>query len=321
MCKQVAKWIRYYQTTHQNGRWRQADVQDALAVRLAHIAGGGYDESGRVLPTSTRLAVFERDHGLCQRCARPANEVDHIDGSSSELSNLQLLCRDCHMEKTKDSWVLASAELVESVHHAIRDRALERPRRQPCDSTEWDFHSWSAPDVVVPQDEFRQWMQWAFTSDLPRLTPAIAVAGFPPHLDGWAWYPGELRETSTAAPSRLRPSRSPKQQVEDFYASLKVEKVARRERRQFQPVKNGLPYYPLVSGSGKRHISWADLPASSVPGWIADPKTSPVCGTPNVTLDVAAAPLTPIVGEPTLQYIDNLCGRCMDIQESRASQP
>lgn len=56
-----------------------------------------------------RRQVVRRDAGICQACQSDGRaafgvEVDHIcplwEGGSDRLSNLQLLCRRCHREKT-----------------------------------------------------------------------------------------------------------------------------------------------------------------------------------------------------------------------------
>ena len=53
-----------------------------------------------------RRAVFERDNYECRVCHSRAGplECDHIRpvhrGGSDELSNLQTLCRTCHIAKT-----------------------------------------------------------------------------------------------------------------------------------------------------------------------------------------------------------------------------
>jgi hypothetical protein len=37
---------------------------------------------------------------VCRECGQPGEEIDHIDGDSSDLTNLQLLCKPCHHTKT-----------------------------------------------------------------------------------------------------------------------------------------------------------------------------------------------------------------------------
>lgn len=57
-----------------------------------------------------RDAVMARDKHMCQPCLRAgrialATEVDHItpqaEGGTDDQANLQAICEDCHVEKTK----------------------------------------------------------------------------------------------------------------------------------------------------------------------------------------------------------------------------
>lgn len=57
-----------------------------------------------------RGRVLKRDKGLCQPCKSKgiysvANEVDHIvnkaSGGDDSMSNLQVICKDCHKAKTQ----------------------------------------------------------------------------------------------------------------------------------------------------------------------------------------------------------------------------
>ena len=57
--------------------------------------------------TKIRREVITRDKGRCVKCLRKgANEVDHIkplwDGGTNLLTNLQLLCWECHSIKTEE---------------------------------------------------------------------------------------------------------------------------------------------------------------------------------------------------------------------------
>ena len=57
-----------------------------------------------------RRVVLDRDGWRCQRCGGYGKEADHIvpleqGGAMFDQSNLQCLCRDCHIAKT-----LAEAE-------------------------------------------------------------------------------------------------------------------------------------------------------------------------------------------------------------------
>lgn len=105
LCRDEAKFVRYFRACRNDGRINQPDVKDALLIRMAHILSGGYKESERRLRPSERRAVIGRDKGLCQKCGQPGTDIDHINGSSNELENLQLLCKTCHNEKTKSRLV------------------------------------------------------------------------------------------------------------------------------------------------------------------------------------------------------------------------
>jgi endogenous inhibitor of DNA gyrase (YacG/DUF329 family) len=191
LCSQVADWIRYFQRTRVAGRSLDPDISEALSVKLAHIAAGGYDERGRSLTPDIRSAIIRRDNGACRRCGGPGSEIDHIAGSSPNLSNLQLLCHECHMEKTQESMVQAAPNIVATVHEPIRKRALETPNRQPCDSTDWNHRLWASGVKAVPETLRAAWRIWLSDSGGEPLGPQIAVAGFPTELDAWTWYSSE----------------------------------------------------------------------------------------------------------------------------------
>ena len=53
----------------------------------------------RYVPKATRLEVFARDEQTCQSCGAPATDIDHIEGGSAELENLQALCAKCNRQK------------------------------------------------------------------------------------------------------------------------------------------------------------------------------------------------------------------------------
>ena len=76
---------------------------------------------------SLRLEVFHEAGWTCERCGRRgALECDHVQpvkngGSQWERRNLQALCRDCHIRKTREentspenlAWRSYLAELAE----------------------------------------------------------------------------------------------------------------------------------------------------------------------------------------------------------------
>ncbi|MFV2031538.1 MAG: HNH endonuclease, partial [Gammaproteobacteria bacterium] len=83
-----------------DGRIDQPDVQEAIQIKLAHIANGGYDEKERHIPSELRTKVIEFYGVKCNSCGQPGTDIGHINEPNNELDNLQLLCRNCHNNKT-----------------------------------------------------------------------------------------------------------------------------------------------------------------------------------------------------------------------------
>lgn len=144
LCKQEAKFVRYVRACGRDGRDQQSEVQEAIQIKLAMILAGGYPEQERYIPESIRKAVTKRDKGRCKSCGNPGDQIDHISGSSNDLKNLQLLCRDCHNQKTTADFVQITPEThpeewakVEALYHRIE---ITEPLRL-CDSEVWE-NSW-----------------------------------------------------------------------------------------------------------------------------------------------------------------------------------
>jgi 5-methylcytosine-specific restriction endonuclease McrA len=109
-CADEAKLVRYVRRCRRDGRINQPDVREAIQIRIAHALAGGYNAKERRLSPKKRKAVIERAGGLCEKCGQPGTDIDHISGSSDDMENLQLLCRTCHNEKTKESFVPLTPE-------------------------------------------------------------------------------------------------------------------------------------------------------------------------------------------------------------------
>jgi hypothetical protein len=108
-CRQVADFVRYSRGVIRDpARANDPEVIGAIRVRMAILIGGGYPTGDRHLSPEQRASIIHRDGGKCLECGAPAKEIDHIAGSSGDPSNLQLLCHECHMAKTKSSFVSAS---------------------------------------------------------------------------------------------------------------------------------------------------------------------------------------------------------------------
>lgn len=139
-CAQEAEFVRYVRRCRKDGRYFQPDVQLAIRIRRAHILAGGYSKRARRLLQGIRNVVKERDGGVCQICGQPGSEIDHIRGGSKEMNNLQLLCDDCHNQKTKSFFTKFTKESHPEVWEKARalDRRMEsRLPIKLCDAEEW----------------------------------------------------------------------------------------------------------------------------------------------------------------------------------------
>jgi 5-methylcytosine-specific restriction endonuclease McrA len=141
LCSYEAASVRYFRRCIKDGRFEQPDVQEALQIRFALILGGGYSRTDRQLSDSIRQEVISRDQGRCQKCGADGDAIDHIQGSSNDLLNLQLLCFKCHNEKTKAGFTPISPQ-SHPVQWAKREILISRVRSidpiRICDHPGWD---------------------------------------------------------------------------------------------------------------------------------------------------------------------------------------
>ena len=184
LCRQAAKAVRYARGVLADGRFKHLDVEEAVAIKIAFVAGGGYNERGRRLTTEQRVAVKERSGGLCVQCGAAGEEIDHIMGSSPSPENLQLLCRPCHQAKTNQSLLPAPVEMVRLVHRPLWRRIMRDVPQQPSDAPGWAWRRWAS---TVPGKALAQrWLAWS--EGRPSATPEIAAAGFPAWLKPLRWF-------------------------------------------------------------------------------------------------------------------------------------
>lgn len=106
-CHQDAKLVRYVRACIKDGRINDPLVNQAIETRFAfaYSGKGYYDEKARYVSPERKQQVNKRDGGLCRICGAIGTEIDHINGDSDDLDNLQLLCHDCHSEKTEANMV------------------------------------------------------------------------------------------------------------------------------------------------------------------------------------------------------------------------
>lgn len=139
-CHEDAKLVRYARACIKDGRINDPLVYNAIRTReaFAYSKKGYYDEKARRVAREVRTAVTELDKGLCRMCGAVGTDVDHIDGDSNDLDNLQLLCDDCHDEKTRSNMAIVAPG--DERYEEVRARASELWSRiespvplRPCD--------------------------------------------------------------------------------------------------------------------------------------------------------------------------------------------
>lgn len=198
LCSQVARAVRYIRARNVDGRINDPDIAEAIGTQLAFIPTGGYPTKLRRIGAATRQAVLERDGHRCQKCGAEGTEIDHIATSSSDLSNLQLLCHDCHMEKTQAGFVPASPAVVKAVFEPIYARAAVDPPQQPSDSSGWQHTQWKR-NAQLAHVSLRNWwaaciqymlrdIEESLGDQTPVSNPLSAANGFMDGLEPWRWY-------------------------------------------------------------------------------------------------------------------------------------
>jgi hypothetical protein len=123
------------------------DIRNAAMIQLLQLMAGGYFERLRRIPAKVRADVVARDNGRCIRCGEPGTEIDHIAGSSSAPTNLQLLCHTCHVEKTGESIVWRQTTPAErAILVAVLQRVFSPEPLRPSDAANWNsvWRTWLA---------------------------------------------------------------------------------------------------------------------------------------------------------------------------------
>lgn len=116
-CKQAANLVRYARACRNDGRDQLPDVREAIQVRMAFVLSGGYPTRERQLTDDIRAAVFIRAGGRCENCGRQLDvnrttgdpdlipTIQHLHGSSSDLSSLKAWCGRCNLDDAKSRFV------------------------------------------------------------------------------------------------------------------------------------------------------------------------------------------------------------------------
>ncbi len=173
---------------------KQADPQYpyALQVRLAflHTAylghGQVYDETGRYLTPAQKAAIRGRDGGLCVKCGKPGAKIDHIDDSSDDPSNLQLLCLDCHHAKTREAMTAitnpADRAAVAELHAELASRIDSTAPARACDNEQTWAKAWRTwPEATAEATTYERQPVSLRSADIMTVIAAAAKAS-PPSL-------------------------------------------------------------------------------------------------------------------------------------------
>jgi 5-methylcytosine-specific restriction endonuclease McrA len=160
LCRDEAKFVRYYRERIADGTLWKPDVREAIQIKRAHILNGGYNAQARQVPDAIRQSVIERDGGKCRSCGNAGSEIDHVKGDRSILENLQLLCADCHRQKT-----MRNFERISAGEHpepwakaaALDERAMADEPSRLCDHADWKrlWRSIRSARLHALQDEGR----------------------------------------------------------------------------------------------------------------------------------------------------------------------
>lgn len=137
-CNDVNQKVRYWRRVQRDGRIDLPDIRSQIEMNIGFLLIGGYRALGRRPSADTRKEVLERDNGRCQSCGKPGTDVDHIEGSSDDPSNLQLLCGSCHREKTFQAMTPADDKSHALVFALNLSRVIpEEPRLLADDEEAW----------------------------------------------------------------------------------------------------------------------------------------------------------------------------------------
>ncbi len=142
LCQYTAETIRYARRSIKNGNYGSDPlVTQAIDIRIgAFISNESrYPYEERKLTPEQREAIFIRDNYTCQiggpSCTGKATGIDHINGSSSDPSNLRAACNTCNMGRLKR--VPAPPEQAKIIHAVWERINSPEPMRECDDDVVW----------------------------------------------------------------------------------------------------------------------------------------------------------------------------------------
>lgn len=190
LCRQIPKFIRYVKRRRVEGTDSNEDIDYAIKIRMAHIYSGGYPDTERRITGPAREAVFEKYSNRCAQCGEVGTDVDHIAGSASALENLQLLCWECHRDKSEQSLQPVSPMSVHEIYLPIMRRLEMGAAQQPSDDLRWNHRIWAldCPKESAAKDAWRIIVKRDFGQSKEPISIGAAALGFPSELKAWSWY-------------------------------------------------------------------------------------------------------------------------------------
>jgi|GEM_PF-6004763 hypothetical protein len=151
-CQQFAGTIRYSRKAIQARRTDDEDFHIGLGTRLIALLKGGYPTKARSLDKETRDFVFGRDKMICQICGGTADQIDHINGSSSAITNLRAVCGKCNRKLAVDNVsfvnIEENANSGNCTHETLQELAVRiaAPNNQFfCD----DYNVWKSAEPFI----------------------------------------------------------------------------------------------------------------------------------------------------------------------------
>lgn len=138
-CQQEAQAVRYIRNAVADGRIRAPDQQEGIGHKLIQIVAGGYPSERRLSP-KLRKQVLERDSRICQICRNPGDQIDHMDGSANDPSNLRVLCGSCNRGLVLGRMVPTTGEAATLIQAILSRLALRIAAPKPlslCDGDDW----------------------------------------------------------------------------------------------------------------------------------------------------------------------------------------
>ncbi len=126
----------------------------ACASRWPWPCPAGTTQPRDYLPAAARQAIVERDSGRCVLCDAPDNEIDHIDGDSSDPTTSGC----CAPPATPASHCLTAASTttraptqIDALFDQLTACIDEATPARACDADDWasNWRSWTAARGVL----------------------------------------------------------------------------------------------------------------------------------------------------------------------------